>query len=118
MPRRPQRRRPITAATIVGLASFALPICGLFLLGIRSGTVLPLAYTCIMSTATFILYGYDKIQARNLEWRVKESTLHIMELIGGWPGALLGQHYFQHKTRKASFLVVFWIIVGAWQAVW
>lgn len=71
-----------------------------------------------MSIATFLLYGYDKIQSRNLEWRVKERTLHVMGLLGGWPGAIVGMHYFQHKTRKTAFLVGSWIIVGLWQVLW
>jgi uncharacterized membrane protein YsdA (DUF1294 family) len=58
------------------------------------------------------------MQARNLEWRVRETTLHFLELIGGWPGALLGQHYFQHKTRKTAFQIPFWAIVVGWQYVW
>jgi uncharacterized membrane protein YsdA (DUF1294 family) len=34
-----------------------------------------------------------------------------MELVGGWPGALLAQQVFRHKTRKLSYQVVFWTIV-------
>jgi uncharacterized membrane protein YsdA (DUF1294 family) len=58
------------------------------------------------------------MQARNMEWRVKEVTLHTLALVGGWPGALVGMHYFQHKTRKTSFQIVFWVTVLAWQGVW
>lgn len=72
----------------------------------------------MISGVTFFFYGYDKMQARNLEWRVKETTLHVLALSGGWPGALAGQHYFQRKTRKSGFMAVFWGIVVGWQAVW
>lgn len=65
----------------------------------------------------FVFYGVDKMQARNLEWRVKETTLHTLAIIGGWPGALVGMHFFQHKTRKAAFQVPFWIILMGWQVV-
>lgn len=34
-----------------------------------------------------------------------------MALLGGWPGALLGQRQFRHKTKKLSFLIVFWLVV-------
>lgn len=81
-------------------------------------SLLPLGYHCVISSLTFLLYGYDKMQARNLEWRIKEVTLHTMELLGGWPGALIGQHYFQHKTRKTAFQIPFWTIVMVWQVVW
>jgi uncharacterized membrane protein YsdA (DUF1294 family) len=32
-------------------------------------------------------------------------------LFGGWPGALIAQQQFRHKTVKASFQSVFWVTV-------
>jgi uncharacterized membrane protein YsdA (DUF1294 family) len=84
----------------------------------RTGLLVPLAYISIISAVTFLFYGYDKLQARNLEWRVRETTLHVLAILGGWPGALVGQHYFQHKTRKTAFLLPFWAIILGWQALW
>ena len=43
--------------------------------------------------------------------------LHMLEALGGWPGALVGQRWFRHKTRKARFQGVFWAIVLAPVAV-
>jgi uncharacterized membrane protein YsdA (DUF1294 family) len=63
------------------------------------------------SAVTFFLYRSDKRRAEAGEWRIPEATLHIVELIGGWPGAFLAQRKFRHKTSKASYQVVFWIIV-------
>ena len=40
-----------------------------------------------------------------------ERTLHLLALMGGWPGAILGQRQFRHKTRKLPFLIVFWAVV-------
>jgi uncharacterized membrane protein YsdA (DUF1294 family) len=74
-------------------------------------------YVGAISGVTFLFYGYDKMQARNMEWRVKETTLQTLALVGGWPGALAGMHYFQHKTKKAAFQVVFWGIVLCWEGV-
>jgi uncharacterized membrane protein YsdA (DUF1294 family) len=35
----------------------------------------------------------------------------VLALAGGWPGAVLGQRHFRHKTRKVSFLLTFWAVV-------
>ncbi|MBL8421498.1 MAG: DUF1294 domain-containing protein, partial [Dechloromonas sp.] len=43
--------------------------------------------------------------------RTAESTLHLLSLVGGWPGALVAQNRLRHKSRKASFLVAFWATV-------
>ena len=51
-------------------------------------------------------------------WRTPETTLHLFELAGGWPGALLAQQAFRHKTRKPSYQVAFWLIVVLHQALW
>ena len=65
----------------------------------------------VMSVACFIAYGLDKRQATNGGRRVSERTLHLMAFLGGWPGALMAQRHFRHKTRKATFRIVFWIVV-------
>ena len=67
-----------------------------------------LAYV-VMSGVAFFAYAFDKSAARSGRWRTPESTLHLLGLLGGWPGALLAQDMFRHKSRKASFQAVFWI---------
>ena len=47
-----------------------------------------------------------------------EVRLHLFELLGGWPGALVAQQAFRHKTRKLSFQLVFWGIVLLHQLFW
>jgi uncharacterized membrane protein YsdA (DUF1294 family) len=63
------------------------------------------------SVATIVAYGRDKSAAERHGWRVKEGTLHILALLGGWPGAFIAQKWFRHKSRKASFQVGFMITV-------
>lgn len=65
----------------------------------------------LMSVTAFTLYARDKIAAVKGEWRTPENTLHIIDLLGGWPGALLAQNRFRHKTKKVSFRSVFWVMV-------
>ncbi|RDI86084.1 hypothetical protein Vi05172_g3698 [Venturia inaequalis] len=61
-----------------------------------------------MSTISFTMYGYDKYRATNSGWRIRENLLHLLDLLGGWPGGFFAQYFFRHKTRKASFQLVFW----------
>jgi len=65
-----------------------------------------------MSVIAFGAYGLDKSAARKVRWRTQESTLHLLELLGGWPGALIAQGSFRHKTRKLSFQITFWFMVA------
>ena len=62
----------------------------------------------LLSVATFIVYAVDKSAAAAGSWRTPESTLHIMALAGGWPGALLAQQLLRHKSTKREFRQVFW----------
>ncbi len=61
---------------------------------------------------TLLVYGMDKMAARNAWQRVPETTLLIFGVIGGWPGAILGQQLFRHKTRKQPFRTYFVISVA------
>ncbi len=65
-----------------------------------------------------VAYGIDKDRAGRSEWRLTESLLHLLELLGGWPGALFAQQLFRHKTRKVGFQVIFWIVVLAHLGLW
>ncbi|KAF2132690.1 DUF1294-domain-containing protein [Dothidotthia symphoricarpi CBS 119687] len=116
-PRKPYRHRPLTVATVAGILSLVLPTVTLIRLYTATHSLLPIAYTCAVSSVTFVLYGYDKMQARSMEWRVAEVKLHFLAMVGGWPGALAGMHYFQHKTRKVGFQVGFWGIVMGWHGL-
>lgn len=64
-----------------------------------------------MSIVTFALYAQDKRAAQAGRWRVPESTLLAVGLIGGWPGAIVAQQTLRHKTKKPSFRVRFWATV-------
>ncbi|MCP4323953.1 MAG: DUF1294 domain-containing protein [Alteromonadales bacterium] len=64
-------------------------------------------YLLFINIVTFFVYAFDKSAARKSHWRVKELTLHILSLVGGWWGALIAQQFLRHKSIKRSFLVVF-----------
>ena len=68
-----------------------------------------------LSAITYGIYAHDKHQAVSAGWRVPESTLHLAELLGGWPGALLAQRRLRHKCSKVTYQIVFWSIVILFQ---
>lgn len=70
-----------------------------------------LAVALFASLVAFVVYGFDKRRAQGGGCRIPEKTLHLIAVIGGWPGALVGQKVFRHKTQKLSFQVVFWCCV-------
>jgi uncharacterized membrane protein YsdA (DUF1294 family) len=58
------------------------------------------------SLVLFILYGYDKYQAKQGGYRVPELALHALAIAGGFTGGWLGRAVFHHKTRKVEFTIV------------
>ena len=92
---------------LVGLVFF-VGLVGLMLLGVVPAY---LAYLLLgMSALTFFVYARDKSSAEKRR-RTPESTLHLMSLLGGWPGALIAQQGFRHKNQKVSFQATFWLTV-------
>ncbi|MEM8961747.1 MAG: DUF1294 domain-containing protein [Acidobacteriota bacterium] len=71
----------------------------------------------VPSVVGFVLIAVDKGRARGGQRRVPESTLHLVELLGGWPGSYLAQLWCRHKTAKASYRRIFWAIVVLYQLV-
>jgi uncharacterized membrane protein YsdA (DUF1294 family) len=69
----------------------------------------------LVSLLTYFFYRSDKRRAEDGDWRVPESSLHLLELVGGWPGAFLAQRTLRHKTAKTSFQLIFWSIVILYQ---
>lgn len=69
------------------------------------------AHYIIISLLTFILYAKDKSAAQKGTWRTPESTLHLLSLAGGWPGALIAQQKLRHKTQKQPFRFIFLLTV-------
>lgn len=72
-----------------------------------------------INITTFVAYFVDKRAAIRHAWRVPENTLHMLEFLGGWLGALLAQKIFHHKTSKKSFQRIFLLmIVLEFAAIW
>ena len=60
---------------------------------------------CIIgvNVITFVVYGIDKLKAKKGKWRVPETTLLLLAIIGGSVGAWCGVKVWHHKTMHAKF---------------
>lgn len=108
-PRFAKRSRPFGAAGFVAVIGFI----ALFVI-VATQWPLPLwvSVTYIGSSiVAIIIYGLDKQAATAGHWRVSESTLLGLGLVGGWPGAIVAQEFFHHKTNKPAFRAAFWLTV-------
>lgn len=108
------RKRPVASNAPSRLPLALVALVFALLAGATVANRLPIMVIVIYAGASliaFVAYALDKAAARAGRWRTQESTLHLLALIGGWPGALLAQRQFRHKTAKTSFRVVFWATV-------
>ena len=62
-----------------------------------------LIYLAVINILTFFLFGIDKLKAKRSKWRVKESTLLWLSVLGGSIGAWLGMKAWHHKTLHSKF---------------
>ena len=103
-----------TATKKASGSHFSMVLAPLFLVFVAlSGvfTSLPLSIVglyLVLSLLTFVFYWVDKRQAQRRGQRTPENTLHLLSLLGGWPGAVFAQQTLRHKTKKQSFRQVFW----------
>uniref|UniRef100_A0AB33JLQ0 DUF1294 domain-containing protein n=2 Tax=unclassified Prevotella TaxID=2638335 RepID=A0AB33JLQ0_9BACT len=72
-----------------------------------------LFYLIMMNMVAFCVYGIDKWKAKHAKWRITETTLLGLALIGGSIGAWLGMKVWHHKTmhKKFKYGVPFILIV-------
>jgi len=73
---------------------------------------LPAVYL-VAGLVSMLLYWIDKRAARAGRWRIRESWLHGIDMIGGVAGGLLSQQLLRHKTSKRSFIIATVLIVVA-----
>lgn len=65
----------------------------------------------VLGIFTYFMFAWDKQAALSGDWRTPEKTLHILSLLGGWPGALLAQFQLRHKSRKQPFKFILWVTI-------
>ena len=62
-----------------------------------------LYYLIVINIVTFLVYGTDKWKARRSKWRIPETTLLGLAVIGGSIGAWSGMKVWHHKTQHKKF---------------
>ena len=74
---------------------------------------LVLYYLLIINAAGFLLMLVDKWKAKKNRWRIRESTLLIVAVLGGSIGSLAGMYLFRHKTQHLKFTLGVPLILAA-----
>lgn len=60
-------------------------------------------YMVMINFISFIVFGIDKSKSQKNQWRIKESTLIVLSLLGGSIGSIIGMIVFHHKLNKKKF---------------
>lgn len=102
----------VTLASIIG--AFAVSLA----LNMAFGWRWYWAWWTGFSLVAFLLYGFDKVQAKREGSRVPEFVLHLLALAGGVAGAWLGRCLFRHKTRHTLFTVFLVLATVLHVALW
>ena len=63
-------------------------------------------YILAVNILAFCLYGIDKRRAIKERWRIPETTLLGVALVGGSIGAWAGMQTFRHKTKHWKFKIL------------
>jgi uncharacterized membrane protein YsdA (DUF1294 family) len=113
----PFHRRMGWKAAVFFVASLILPVLALNRLSLWVDFRLAIAFPVVVSLVAFTLYWLDKSRAESGGRRLPETTLHLTEFLGGWPGAFLAQRFLRHKSVKLRYQIVFWLIVALHQLV-
>lgn len=62
-------------------------------------------YLIAINAIGFLAMGIDKRKAQKGAWRIKESTLFLITVLGGGVGTISGMYTFRHKTQKLAFTI-------------
>lgn len=96
-------------AMLLFIALLGLPVLAIARIPVDLRIVGGLALA--VNSVTYWSYAHDKARARSKGGRVSEATLHLLELMGGWPGAFVAQRCLRHKCSKRSYQAGFWTVV-------
>ena len=61
------------------------------------------SFIAILNVITFLIYAIDKWKAKKNRWRIPESILLLLAVLGGSIGALMGMKIWHHKPMHKKF---------------
>lgn len=108
---RARRRSPAGPAQWGTATYFAIPVFMVLYLAIAIFWKVPGwvgGLYLAASVLALLVYANDKAAAEAGRQRVPESTLLLLGLAGGWPGAIVAQQVLRHKSIKVPFRAAFW----------
>lgn len=100
-----------------GLIAILLTVIIFLVLAVVTEINLVLLWLAAATAITFILYGFDKAQAKRGGGRVPEVVLHGAALAGGFLGGWAGMYAFHHKTRHTNFKIILALATLLWLAL-
>lgn len=109
-----QAIKPSATGQIKAWRGWLITLYGAFIMALQLTHQLPvwaIAIPVLLSGLTYLIYDMDKKAAQQGKQRIPEKNLHLLALLGGWPGALLAQQKLRHKSAKTQFQQVFWATV-------
>lgn len=62
-------------------------------------------YLLAINIIAFLVYAIDKKKAVRKKYRIRESCLMGVAVIGGSVGAWMSMHLYRHKTQKPKFYI-------------
>lgn len=62
-------------------------------------------YLLIINIVAFLAMWIDKRKAEKGKWRISETTLLLLGVLGGSIGGMIGMYTFRHKTKKKRFTI-------------
>lgn len=65
-----------------------------------------LLYIVVINIIGLLLMKWDKYLARKQKWRIPESRIWLIALVGGAFGATMGMYMFRHKTKHIKFILL------------
>ena len=68
-------------------------------------------YIGVVNVVGFILPAVDKRRAKKDRWRIRESTLFLVSVLGGSVAMYISMGLFHHKTKHKRFMIGIPVII-------